>query len=211
MLPPPLRAPAGVLAVLAALAVTVLGLSYPTFDEQAPAEHGVGQPWRTVALVIDFCGEPVGSAVLITALAVGFLAARRWRAALLIVAGPGLAVVSTMVLKPITGRTIHGENLSFPSGHTAFATAVALVLVLLAVGRRQGGASTGLLVFVVPAGAAMGWAQVALGAHYPTDTVGGFGTALAVVPVVGWLADRVPLRHGASPATAPTAGEGFLR
>jgi undecaprenyl-diphosphatase len=37
----------------------------------------------------------------------------------------------------------------------------------------------------------MGWAQVALGAHYPTDVLGGWCTALAVVPATAWLVDRI--------------------
>jgi undecaprenyl-diphosphatase len=49
------------------------------------------------------------------------------------------------------------------------------------------------------AGAAMGWAQVALGAHYPTDALGGWCTALAVTPpaarVVDLLADRLTGRR----------------
>lgn len=41
------------------------------------------------------------------------------------------------------------------------------------------------------AGAAMGWAQVGLGAHYPTDVLGGWCTALAVIPATAWLLDRI--------------------
>lgn len=41
------------------------------------------------------------------------------------------------------------------------------------------------------AGAAMGWAQVALGAHYPTDALGGWCTALAVTPAAARLVDRL--------------------
>lgn len=37
----------------------------------------------------------------------------------------------------------------------------------------------------------MGWVQVTLSAHYPTDTLGGWCTALAVVPVTAWAVDRV--------------------
>jgi membrane-associated phospholipid phosphatase len=37
----------------------------------------------------------------------------------------------------------------------------------------------------------MAWAQVLLNAHYPTDTLGGFCAALAVVPLVAWTIDRV--------------------
>jgi undecaprenyl-diphosphatase len=78
------------------------------------------------------------------------------------------------------------------------ATALALVVALLAVDLcRLGRAAGSLLVLatIVLAGAAMGWAEVALGAHYPTDTLGGFGTALAVVPPAAWLVDRVADRR----------------
>jgi undecaprenyl-diphosphatase len=73
------------------------------------------------------------------------------------------------------------------------ATAVALVLALLAVDGFKLGAPRGLLLVLVAAalaGAVMGWTEVALGAHYPSDTVGGFCTALAVVPATAWLVDR---------------------
>ena len=36
----------------------------------------------------------------------------------------------------------------------------------------------------------MAWSQIALSTHYPTDTLGGFCAALAVVPAVAWLVDR---------------------
>jgi undecaprenyl-diphosphatase len=112
----------------------------------------------------------------------------------LVVAGPGLTVATTMLLKHLTGRTIHGANLSYPSGHTAFATALALEVALLATGRLGLGRSAGVslvLAAALVAGAVMGWAEVALGAHYPTDAVGGWCTALAVAPATAWLVDRI--------------------
>jgi undecaprenyl-diphosphatase len=106
-------------------------------------------------------------------------------------AGSGLAVGTTSLLKHVVGRTINGENLSYPSGHTAFATAVALAVALLAAERLGRPAGTLLvLAAALMAGAAMGWAQVALDAHYPTDVLGGWCTALAVVPATAWLVDR---------------------
>jgi undecaprenyl-diphosphatase len=47
-----------------------------------------------------------------------------------------------------------------------------------------------VLAAALVAGAAMGWAEVALGAHYPTDALGGWCTALAVTPATAWLVDR---------------------
>lgn len=201
-LPSALRAPLGPTAALAALVVLVLGILYA--GDSGPgavdariqsAVDGAGPPWRHVALATDFLGEPVGAAVLVGAAVTGCLLLRSPRAAVLVVAGPGLTVGTTTLLKSLVGRTIHGDdNLSYPSGHTAFLTAFVLVVALLVTGRRGRGGPAGtslVLAAALVAGAAMGWAQVALGAHYPTDALGGWCTALAVTPATAWLADRV--------------------
>jgi undecaprenyl-diphosphatase len=159
-----------------------------------PAVDGVRAPWRNVALATDFWGEPAGAATLVVAAVTGCLLLRRPRAAVLIVAVLGMTVATTALLKPLAGRTIHGGNLSYPSGHTAFLTAFALVVALLATGRFGLGRTAGTLLVLAAAlvaGAAMGWAQVALDAHYPTDVLGGWCTALAVAPATAWLVDRM--------------------
>ncbi|MBB1258537.1 phosphatase PAP2 family protein, partial [Streptomyces alkaliterrae] len=150
--------------------------------------------WRRVALGTDSLGEPVGAALLVAVGVAGCLAVRWWRAAVLLVAGTGVAVGVTKVLKPLVGRTIYEANLAYPSGHTAFLTAFAVVVALLVAGRVGFGKTAGTSVVLAAgllAGTAMGWAQVALGAHYPTDTLGGMCTAFAVVPATAWLVDRV--------------------
>ncbi|WPO76576.1 phosphatase PAP2 family protein [Streptomyces sp. KN37] len=201
VLPPSLRAWLALTGGLAAPAVLVLGVLYAGDSEPGPVDawiwaavHGVRPPWRNVALATDFLGEPAGAAALVVVAVVGCLLLRRPRAAVLVVVGPGTAVVTTTLLKSLVGRTIHGGNLSYPSGHTAFVTALALAVALLAAGRLGLGRTAGTsLVFAsaLVAGAAMGWAQVALGAHYPTDALGGWCTALAVVPATAWLVDGV--------------------
>ncbi|MFC8194262.1 phosphatase PAP2 family protein [Streptomyces sp. NPDC057298] len=200
VLPPSLRAWLGLVAALGALAVVVLGALYA--DESKPgtldariwaAVEDVGPPWRRVALAIDFLGEPLGAALLGVAAVAGCLLLRRPRAAVLVVAGPALTVGTTTLLKSVVGRTIHDGSLSYPSGHTAFLSAIALAVALIATGRLGLGRAAGtslVLTAALVAGAAMGWAQVALGAHYPTDTLGGWCTALAVVPATAWLVDR---------------------
>jgi undecaprenyl-diphosphatase len=201
VLPPSLRAWLGLIAVLAALVVVVLGGLYAGHDEPGtvdrwiiqPTADSVRPPWRNVALATDFLGEPAGSAMLVVAAVAGCLLLRRPRAAVLIVAGVGMTVATTTLLKSLVGRTIHGDNLSYPSGHTAFVTALALMVALLAAGRLGLGRTAGTLLVLAAAlvaGAAMGWAQVALGAHYPTDVLGGWCTALAVIPATAWLVDR---------------------
>ncbi|MFC4464040.1 phosphatase PAP2 family protein [Streptomyces xiangluensis] len=203
VLPPSLRACLGLIAALAALVVLVLGAAYAGHSEPGrmdrwivqPTADSVRPPWRYVALATDFLAEPAGAAMLVVATVTGCLLLRRPRAAVLIVAGAGTTVATTTLLKPLVGRTIHGDgNLAYPSGHTAFVTALALVMALLATGRLGLGRTAGTLLVLAAAlvaGAAMGWAQVALGAHYPTDVLGGWCTALAVIPATAWLVDRM--------------------
>ncbi|WP_374769483.1 phosphatase PAP2 family protein [Streptomyces sp. NBC_01463] len=200
LLPPGLRAGLGAVSVLAAVTVVVLGCLYAGDSGPGPADarilavvDGVRPPWRHVADAIDLLGEPVGAVLLLAAVMTGLLLSHRPRAAVLVAAGPGLAVVTTRLLKPLVGRTIHGGNLAYPSGHTSFLTALALVSALIVVGRPGAGRTAGTLIVLgagLAAGAAMGWAEVALGSHYPTDALGGCGTALAVVPAAAWLTDR---------------------
>ncbi|WP_226599940.1 phosphatase PAP2 family protein [Streptomyces violascens] len=211
--PPQLRAWLGLIAVLAAAAVVVLGVLYAGHGRPGmvdrwvqPAVDGVRPPWRQVALAMDFLGEPAGAAMLLLATATACLLLRRPRSGVLAVAGVGITVGMATLLKHLVGRTIHGDgNLSYPSGHTAFATALALVVALLATGRLGLGRTAGrllVLASVLVAGAAMGWAQVALGAHYPTDALGGWCTALVVIPAAAWLIDGAADRLGDRAADA---------
>ncbi|MFE6685751.1 phosphatase PAP2 family protein [Streptomyces sp. NPDC057743] len=200
VLPPSLRAWLGPVAVLAALVVVVLGVRYADHNKPGAVDgwiraavDGAGPSWRYVALAMDFLGEPAGSAALVVATVAGCRWLGRPRAAVFAVAGIGLTVGTATLLKSLVGRTIHGDNLSYPSGHTAFLTALFLVVALLVTGRLGlGGAAGALLVFAAAlvAGAAMGWAQVALGAHYPTDVLGGWCTAVAVTSATAWLVDQ---------------------
>lgn len=219
VLPPSLRAPLGLVAALAALVVSVIGTLYAGHSRPGrvdawivpPTADSVRPPWRYVALVLDFLGEPAGSVPLVMVVVAVCLRLRRPRAAVLAVVGALTVVGTTTLLKQWVGRTIHGpDNLSYPSGHTAFFTALALVGALLATDRLGLGRTAGtslLLCAALLAGAAMGWAEVALGAHYPTDALGGWCTALAVVPVTSWLVDRAADRWAGRP-TGRTADAG---
>jgi undecaprenyl-diphosphatase len=198
-LDPKLLRALGMVALTATLVLITLGTLYfaggtlGPFDGHAEPLTGPRPPWHDVAVVIDFCGEPLGSTILTAAASAACLMARRVRLAVLTVAGVALTVTTTTLLKPLVGRTIHDVYLSFPSGHTAFATALALVLALLTIDILRLGArgtTLVLLATVAPAGTAMGWTEVVLSAHYPTDTLGGFCTALAVVPATAWLVGR---------------------
>ncbi|GGS62110.1 phosphatase PAP2 family protein [Streptomyces cinerochromogenes] len=217
-LPRPLRAGCGLVAGLAALVVVVLGVVYAGRGEPGradrwivpPTADSVRPPWRRVALAMDYLGEPAGALMLVAAVVTGCLLLRRPRAAVLVVAGAAATVGAATLLKHLVGRTIHGEgNLSYPSGHTAFLTALALALALPEAGRLGLGRTAGtslVLAAALTAGAAMGWAEVALGAHYPTDALGGWCTALVVAPATAWLVDRVADRTAGGRTPGRQAG-----
>lgn len=148
----------------------------------------------SLAWVIGTAGDPAAAGVLMLCLAVVCLITKRRRLALLAIAGPVLTGAVTTGLKPLVGRTIHGDHLSFPSGHTAQLTALAMVLGLLLVQRLGPAGPLGTPVVLGAAalgGAAMSWSQTASSVHYATDTLAGFCVAVAVVPMAGWILDVV--------------------
>jgi membrane-associated phospholipid phosphatase len=200
-LPVTLRRPLAMIAFPAAVVVAVLGVlfaghSVPTaLDSRLlPGPDGMQGAFYYLGHVVDFGGEPLGSTLLVLVLGGICLRLRRPRTAVLVVVGTLLTVGMEFVLKPIVNRTIHGSFLSYPSGHTAFATSTALVVALLVIDLRKLSRSAGvalILTLTVLAGAVMGWAEVGLGAHYPTDALGGFCLALAVVPFTAWAIDKL--------------------
>lgn len=179
----------------------VLGIVFAGESVGAAVDLGIradlralGSPWHQIALVIDWTGEPVGAAVVLATLIIVFLRNGNRRAAALAVVGPAASVVVTSGMKPLVGRTINDGFLSYPSGHTASATAFTLVVLLAS------GAGLWLTaVLTVAAAVAMAWAQVLLNAHYPTDTLGGFCAAVAVVPLVAYVIDRLADRRTPTP------------
>ena len=198
VLPPAVRRPLAVVAVLAALVVGVLAVVFAG-DHTGSAVDRALDPWlessttatEPLPKVIDFAGEPVGLASLVVLLVVVSLLLHRGRVAALVVLGTGLTITVTSVIKPFVGRTIHEVFLSYPSGHTASATALAMIAVMLGWHRlRPAVALTLLFGVAIVVGAAAAWAQAGLVAHYPTDTLGGWCTTLAVVPATAWLIDQ---------------------
>ena len=145
-------------------------------------------------LVIDWLGEPAGRALMVLAVAAICLLAGRRALAITAVVGSVLVGVLTTLLKHVVDRRIHADFLSYPSGHTAAVTAVGLVLGLLLADVLGAGPLLGaalVLGLALVTGAVMAWAQIDLTAHYPTDTLGGFGSALLVIPGTALLVDQL--------------------
>ncbi|MEU7811030.1 phosphatase PAP2 family protein [Pseudonocardia sp. NPDC049154] len=125
------------------------------------------------------------------------LAWGRRRLAVVAIVGPGLTGVATTFLKPAIGRTMEFGGFAYPSGHTGGATSIALVAALLLVSLVRPGRITGIALVVTIAlvvGGTIGTAMIATGAHYPTDTVGGFCAAVAFVLGTALLLEFVAAR-----------------
>ncbi len=117
---------------------------------------------------------------------VALLALRRWADAAFFVAGVGVVWAVNPLLKQLVGRSRPDlwplppdvSEYSFPSGHAANTAALVGALVLI-LHRRLPAVLLGAAVLL-----AVGWSQLALGRHYPTDVLAGWLWALAWVAVL---------------------------
>ena len=145
-------------------------------------------------------GGPVLVTVMTVALVLACLATRRPRgAALVAVAVPAAGALTELLLKPLIGRTMRGA-LSFPSGHSTGAFAVAgACAVLLAGPSRPGMRAAARLLLTLAAylaACAVAVALIGLGIHYFTDTIAGAAVGMAVVLVTAFILDGLgPPEH----------------
>lgn len=205
-LAPGLRGSAGIGVLLLVIpALVFAGDTGPSRIDRW-VQHLVAGPaagaWE-LAHGLDWLGEPVGRAVMVLAVAALCLVAKRPALAATALVGIAAISVLTTVLKPIVDRRIHDGFLSYPSGHTAAVTAAAMVVGLLLADLLHAGAVTGTAIVLATAvlgGGLMAAAQIVLSAHYATDTVGGFGCALLVIPLTAAVIDRLVRLRTVRPA-----------
>jgi membrane-associated phospholipid phosphatase len=197
-----LRRSAAVLAILGTLLVAVPAVVYADGTEPGRLDRWIQSVVEntpsaagTATLTVDWTGGAVGRTLMVLAVTALCLITGRRRLAATAVVGTFLtSVLATTILKDVVGRRIHEEFLSYPSGHTAAATAIGVVLGLLLADLLRVGRVLGALMVLglaVVGGAVMAWAQIDLTAHYPTDTIGGFGSALLVIPATALLIDKL--------------------
>lgn len=94
-----------------------------------------------------------------------------------------------------------GFSSGFPSGHTTAAATFAFVLIYLA-GRERLSAPArhGLQALAIVGMVLVGWARIVLGAHWPTDVLGGFLLGAGCAAAAAWWESSRP---DASPARRP--------
>ena len=204
------------LAGVAVLASRVAGSHGPLRVDQRVDDRLVYRlsPLRPMFGQLVQLGSPTGVAVLCALLALGCVARRRVRAAILAAAGPSLAGMSTeYALKPLIGRH-KGHLFAFPSGHTtgAVAVAVTITLFLLPTGAFAGlprwarlllAGLAALLASLLPLG------LIVLRYHYASDVLAGAAVAVAAILTLALLLDAVARRGTATAsrgaARAPAA------
>lgn len=197
----------GCLLVLFCLGLAVAGGTAPwALDVWATSATAGLAPAHDLLLAVDMIGEPLGALTIVGLLGAACLLTGRYRLAITAPVALALTGGAVGVLKPLFGRTINGpENLAFPSGHTATATVLALVLLLLVLDLARPGPRTAVGLVVVGTLAAAGTmavVQIALGAHYATDTVGGLCLAVVVVALTVRVAGAIPSRTARSQSRA---------
>jgi membrane-associated phospholipid phosphatase len=206
---PALRRSAAILAVLGTLLVAVPAVVYADGTEPGRLDRWIQSvventpsAARTATLTVDWTGGLVGRPLVVLAVVALCLIAGRRRLAATAMVGSILTSVLATILKDVVGRRIHDDFLAYPSGHTAAATAIGVVLGLLLADLLRVGRVLGASMVLGPAvvgGAVMAWAQIDLTAHYPTDTIGGFGSALLVIPATALLVDKLAETRRTSP------------
>ena len=227
---PQLRHWIGVPLVAAALIVAgglalrfIPALTSADMSVDAELRHDHTPPLTGVAMVINVVFSPAGGVLMIAALCLYLLLVRRSPVnafATGVVAAGGW--VSSELFKVLVARHRPDSTAlfnplipepgtdSFPSGHVALASALAIAVFLLARGTRwqRPAAVLGIIIAVVVA-----LSRVYLGVHYPTDVTASFlSAATGAAFLTGlWnrfglsLLSRVPLLAKFGPIPAPKA------
>lgn len=224
LIPPRLRPAAGLViagcvVILAAIGALVAHDSMPTRLDAAvwnalpypwgPAgQSGAGAKMLNAMDIVRQLGGPLPTTFLTAVLCYCCLAMRRYRGALLVAGSEIVASgLTEFVFKPVVGRTL-GGSLSYPSGHTTAAFALAVPVVLLLVNppatRMPQSMRVVLSVLTLVIATLVAFGMVAWHQHYLTDTFGGaavgIGVALAVALLIDFVANRRRKQEPREPA-----------
>ena len=217
LLDPAARRRAGALLACCVILVAVLGILFAHHTTADQLDQDIDSPviaWlgghRGFALWLAAPGSQLPAVGLSAVIVVACLLTRRFKGAVLAAAAVPAAVgLNDGLWKPLVHRTYLGA-LSYPSGHTATAFALAAtVAVLLNFPARP--ARARVLGIVIPAAACVLGGVVAVGViglkwHYFTDTVAGAAVGIGTVCGLALLLDLPTWRRQRSAAGARAGG-----
>ncbi|MGO4585641.1 phosphatase PAP2 family protein [Arthrobacter sp. 2RAF6] len=217
--------------IVLAAAVLAIGFSVKSVTGLTTSEFGVDQELSrhhvgvltTVAMALNFLFAPVAGVCIVLVIGLFVFLVRKSfvRAVMFVLFGcSGWAASEVfklivarhrpnpaLLFDPLAPET--GSN-SFPSGHTAFAVALAFALYFVIRGSRWGviTAWAGAVMAVVVA-----WSRIYIGVHYPSDVVASFlATSAAVIVLAGlWnrysprVFARLPFGAGSEEAASEAA------
>lgn len=140
------------------------------------AGAAAGSPLHTIASVFAVVGTGLPAALVTATVAILLGALRGWAWALFTVAATLLSELDVLGLKTLAMRarpdSAFGIGTSFPSGHTANAALLGVVVILLV---RHLAVRIPVAAYVL----AMAWSRTALHAHWLTDVLGGLAVGAA--------------------------------
>ncbi len=200
------------LAVLAILIVAgILAGSTLSDDPLADAPDGIDatlyeavQAARTPAidrvmgLVSFLSGYIMVTVIAVAGLLVWGVRQRRWGRVAVLLAGLAGVVIASQIVKHAVGRprppasaTLTVDGAAFPSGHSMQAVALYGVVLVVIVGFEARGMTRVLLIAAAATVViAVGVSRVYLGAHWPTDVLGGWLMGVAWVAAIGLTVAR---------------------
>ncbi len=152
------------------------------------------------ARFLAWLGSGYGRGLVVALLALPLLARRRRLGLAAFAAVEVLTPLTTALLKDISGqarppdRLVHTTGSSFPSGHTSFAAATLVAVVLLYT--EPGPRRRLWWALAVLGTAAMGWSRTYLHAHWLSDVVAGGAWGWALALAVFALAQLAAARPG---------------
>jgi membrane protein DedA with SNARE-associated domain/membrane-associated phospholipid phosphatase len=180
----------GVLAIFGAITEDVVeGAPLTLFDvEVARRLHASVSSAALSALhVVSYLGSPIAMAVILVVVSISLIFRRRWIGLAAWVAAFAGAALLDAVLKLIVHRSrlpfaaefLHGQTISFPSGHALGAlVGYGMLAYLIASALRRPALRAAVVAIFSALVVAIGVGRLYLGVHYFSDLTAGFAAGL---------------------------------